>query len=103
MSYGTREIAWTPRTATDWATFMASRKEAARLWRDLVVRHRRLHHLGWTWPSKTRLQRWAKGQYSGLSARSVQQLIGEFCEAVDSCRQQCKQEFGVVRGTEKPL
>src|SRR5262249_14376613 len=32
-------------------------------------------------------QRWAKGRYPGISAQSTQQLIGEFCEAVDSCRQ----------------
>ena len=36
---------------------------------------------------KARWQRWAKGRYPGLSAQSTQQLIGEFCEAVDSCRQ----------------
>jgi putative transposase len=87
MSYRTIEIAWTPRTPMEWATFTASRKEAARLWRDLVVRHHRLRRLGWTWPSKARWQRWAKGRYPGLSAQSTQQIIGEFCEAVDSCRQ----------------
>ncbi|HKV83021.1 MAG TPA: transposase [Ktedonobacterales bacterium] len=87
MSYRTIEIAWTPRTATEWATFTASRKEAARLWSDLVVRHHRLRRLAWTWPSKARWQRWAKGRYPGLSAQSAQQIIGEFCDAVDSCRQ----------------
>jgi putative transposase len=87
MSYRTIEIAWTPRTTTEWRTFTASRQEAARLWSDLVVRHHRLRRLGWKWPSKARWQRWAKGRYPGLSAQSVQQLIGEFCEAVDSCRQ----------------
>jgi putative transposase len=68
-------------------TFTASRQEAARLWGDLVARHHRLRRLNWRWPSKARWQRWAKGRYSGLSAQSVQQLIGELCEAVDSCRQ----------------
>jgi putative transposase len=53
----------------------------------LVVRHHRIRRLGWTWPSKARWQRWAKGRYLGISAQSTQQLIGEFCEAVDSCRQ----------------
>jgi putative transposase len=52
-----------------------------------VRRHHRLRRLNWTWPSKARWQRWAKGRYPGLSAQSAQQLIGEFCEAVDSCRQ----------------
>ncbi len=91
MSYRTIEIAWRPRTTTDWATFTASRKEAARLWGDLVVRHQRIRRLGWRWPSKARWQRWAKGQYPCLSAQSIQQIIGEFCEAVESCRQLRKQ------------
>jgi putative transposase len=63
---------------------------AARLWNDLVRRHRRIRRLGWAWPSKARWQRWAKGRHPGLSAPSApsaQQLIGECCEAVDSCRQ----------------
>jgi transposase len=87
MSYRAIEIAWTPRTTSEWATFTASRKEAARLWSDLVMRHHRVRRLGWKWPSKARWQRWAKGRYPGISAQSAQQLIGEFCEAVDSCRQ----------------
>jgi putative transposase len=87
MSYRTIEIAWTPRTTTEWATFTASRKEAARLWSDLVARHHRIRRLGWRWPSKARWQRWAKGRYPSISAQSTQQFIGEFCEAVDSCRQ----------------
>jgi putative transposase len=87
MGYRTIELAWTPRATTEWATFTASRKEAARLWGDLVVRHHRIRRLGWKWPSKARWQRWAKGRYPGISAQSAQQLIGEFCEAVDSCRQ----------------
>ncbi len=87
MSYRTIEVVWTPRTRTAWATFTASRKEAARLWGDLVVHHHRIRRLNWRWPSKARWQQWAKGRYPGLSAQSVQQMIGEFCEAVDSCRQ----------------
>jgi hypothetical protein len=87
MSYRTIELAWIPRTTTEWATFGASRREAARLWNALVLRHHRFRRLGWTWPSKARWERWAKGRYPGLSAQSAQQLIGEFCEAVNSCRQ----------------
>ena len=87
MGYRAIEVAWLPHTATEWATFTASRKEAARLWGDLVVRHHRLRCLGWRWPTRVRWQRWAKGRYPALSAQSTQQLIGEFCEAVDSCRQ----------------
>src|SRR6266852_7248831 len=86
MSYRTVEIAWTPRTKTEWATFTGSRQEAARLWNALVVRHHRIRCLGWKWPSKARWQRWAKERHPGLSAQSAQQLIAEFCAAVDSCR-----------------
>jgi putative transposase len=39
------------------------------------------------WPSKARWQKWAKGRYPGLHSQSVQQIIGEFCEAVQSARQ----------------
>ena len=77
---------WISRTTTDWATFSASRQEAARLWNNMVRRHHRIRRLGWRWPSRIRWQRWAKGRYPGLSAQSAQQIIGEFCEAVDSCR-----------------
>jgi putative transposase len=90
MSYRTIEIAWRPYTLAAWTTFTASRQEAARLWNDLVRRHHRLRRLNWTWPSKARWQRWAiipKRRYPGLSAQGVQQIIGEFCEAVESCRQ----------------
>jgi putative transposase len=63
------------------------------LWNDLVVRHHRIRRLAWRWPSKARWQRWAirpQGRSPGISAQraqSAQQIIGEFCEAVDSCRQ----------------
>src|SRR6516164_11862125 len=90
MSYRTVELMWRPRTTTAWTIFTTSRQEAARLWNDLVRRHHRIRRLGWTWPSKARWQRWAirpKGRYAGLSAQSVQQIIGEFGEAVDSCPQ----------------
>src|SRR5262249_7886565 len=87
MRYRTIEVAWMPRTTPEWATFSADRKEAARLWNDLVARHHRIRRLAWKWPSKARRQEWAKGRYPGLSAQSPQQIIGEFCEAVDSCRQ----------------
>jgi putative transposase len=87
VSYRTIEIAWKPRSTSDWATYAASRREAARLWADLVERHLRIRRRNLTWPSKARWQRWAKRRYSGLSAQSAQQIIGEFCEAVNSARQ----------------
>ncbi len=87
MSYRTIEIHWMPRTASEWRTFGAACKEAARLWGDLVERHRRVRRRRLQWPSKGRWQQWAKGRYAGLSAQSTQQIIGEFCEAVHSTRQ----------------
>jgi putative transposase len=90
MAYRTIEIDWVPRSRTQWATFGAARREAARLWGDLVERHHRIRRLNWRWPSKARWQRWAKGRYPGLSAQAVQQVIGEFCEAVNATRQMRK-------------
>ena len=87
MKYRTVAIHWLPHTPAEWRTFTASRKEAARLWGDLVARHHRVRRRRVTWPSKGRWERWARGKYPGLSAQSVQQLLGEFCEAVHSTRQ----------------
>jgi putative transposase len=85
--YRTLEIAWRPRTPTQWRIFTAARTEAARLWADLVSRHHRLRRLNWKWPSKERWEKWAKRKYPNLHSQSVQQIIGEFCEAVASTRQ----------------
>ena len=87
MSYRTVEIHWLPHTASEWHTFTASRKEAARLWGDLVDRHHRIRRRAMKWPSKARWERWGKGRYPELSAQSTQQIISEFCEAVNSARQ----------------
>lgn len=87
MAFRTVEIDWMPQSRAQWATFAAARREAARLWGDLVERNHRLRRLNWTWPSKARWQRWAKGRYPGLSAQAVQQIIAEFCEAVNATRQ----------------
>ena len=87
MAYRTIEIDWMPQSHAQWATFGAARREAARLWGDLVKRHHRLRRLNWHWPSKARWQSWARGRYPGLSAQATQQIIGEFCEAVNATRQ----------------
>jgi putative transposase len=86
MGYRTIEVSWFPRSRSGWATFTAARLESARLWGDLVERHFRIRRLNWKWPSKARWQRWAKRKYPNLSAQSAQQVIGEFCEAVESAR-----------------
>jgi putative transposase len=86
MAYRTVDVSWVPRSRRAWATFTAARKESARLWSDMVERHHRIRRLHWTWPSKARWQRWAKRKYPHLSAQSAQQVIGEFCEAVESSR-----------------
>ena len=39
------------------------------------------------WPGKARWEKWAKRKYPNLHSQSVQQIVAEFCEAVDSCRQ----------------
>ena len=78
------EIAWLPRSAEQWLTFTASRQEAAQLWADLVERHRRIRRWRFKWPSEARWNEWAKGRYPLLLAQSVQQIIGEFLEAIQS-------------------
>jgi hypothetical protein len=87
MGHRTVEIAWMPHTRTEWRTFTTLRAEAARLWRDLVVRHHHLRRLHWSWPSQARRQKWAKRKYSAWHSQTVQQIIGEFCEAVNATRQ----------------
>jgi putative transposase len=86
MAYRTVEIIWLPHISSEWRTFTAARKEAARLWSDLVARHHRLRRRNLKWPSKRRWEQWVRGKYPGLSAQSAQQIIGEFCEAVASAR-----------------
>lgn len=87
MSYRAIEIAWMPKSSKQWKTFTASRKEAARLWNDMVKRHHRIRCLRWIWPTKARWERWAKRKYPNLSAQSVQQTIADFLEAVKATRQ----------------
>src|SRR5438876_11372648 len=86
MVYRTVEVSWLPRSRSGWAIFTASRLESARLWGDLVERHYRIRRLNWTWPSKSRWEKWAKGRYPALHSQTVQQLIADFCEAVNSAR-----------------
>jgi putative transposase len=87
VSYRALEISWKPRSPSGWATYAVARREAARLWNDLVERHHRLRRRNLHWPSQARWQRWAKRRYPGLSAQSTQQIIREFCEAIHSARQ----------------
>jgi len=86
MSHRTVTICWRPHSQVQWEVFNAARREAARLWSDLVERHFRIRKANFKWPSKSRWQKWAKGRYPNLHSQSVQQIIGEFCEAVASTR-----------------
>jgi putative transposase len=78
------EIHWLPSSQSQWETFTASRKEAGRLWNDLTVRHKIIRRLRWKWPSKSRWEKWAARRYPLLHSQSVQQIVGEFLEAVRS-------------------
>jgi putative transposase len=86
MTYRTVEFRWLPKTQSEWQTFTSARKEAARLWNDLVKRHARLRRLNWRWPTTARWQKWAKGRYLLLHSQSVQQIIDEFVEATNATR-----------------
>jgi putative transposase len=90
------EISYRPRSRSAWQTHTAARREAARLWSDLAQRHFRIRRRNLTWPSKARWQRWVKRRYPGLSAQSAQQIVAEFCEAVQSARQ-LRKHGGVAR------
>jgi len=61
--------------------------EAGKLWSDLVERHHKARVANTKWPSKADLQKELKGQYPNLHSQSIQQLIADFCEAVESARQ----------------
>jgi len=52
-----------------------------------VKLHHRIRSRNWPWPTKQRLQQWAKGKFPNLHSQSVQQIIADFCEAVHSARQ----------------
>jgi hypothetical protein len=54
MDYRTIDIHWRPHNQAQWGAFVLSRKEAARLWADLVERHHRIRRLRWRWSSKAR-------------------------------------------------
>jgi putative transposase len=97
MAYRTIEVKWQPKSKSEWQTFTLARTEAARLWSDLVERHFRIRRLNWKWPSKGRWQKWARRKYPHLSAQSVQQIIGEFCEAVWAARQLRKNGFSEAK------
>ncbi len=86
VDHRTVEIAWTPGTPTEWATFTTSRLEAARLWGDLVERHHRLRRLCWSWPSKSRWETWVKRRYPSLHSQTAQILVADFLEAVAGIR-----------------
>ena len=57
------------------------------MWNDLVIRHLRIRRLNWKWPSKSRWEQWGARRYPHLHSQSVQQIIGEFLEAVNATRQ----------------
>lgn len=87
MSYRTITVQWLPQSQRQWDTFTASRLEAGGLWTRLVKLHHRIRSHNGVWPSKQRLQAWAKGKFPALHSQSVQQIIADFCEAVQSARQ----------------
>jgi hypothetical protein len=87
MAYRTVTFNWLPRSNQGWNTYTSARKEAARLWNDMVRRHARIRRMGWKFPSKRRWEIWAKRRYPRLHSQSVQQMVAEFDEALTSARQ----------------
>jgi putative transposase len=89
--YRTVKIDFRPRSQAQWATFTAARKEAARLWNDLLERHFRIRRARKRWPTYERWAQWAKGRYPHLHSQAVQQIIKEFLEAVKATTELRKQ------------
>jgi predicted RNA-binding Zn-ribbon protein involved in translation (DUF1610 family)/ElaB/YqjD/DUF883 family membrane-anchored ribosome-binding protein len=87
MAYRTVSFNWLPRSHKQWDTYTSARKEAARLWNDLVLRHARIRRMGWKFPPKRRWEIWAKRRYRLLHSQSVQQIVAEFDQAVRSTMQ----------------
>ena len=87
MAYRTVTFNWLPRSNKGWNTYTIARKEAARLWNDMVLRHARIRRMGWRFPTRRRWEIWAKRRYPLLHSQSVQQTIAEFDEALRSTRQ----------------
>lgn len=86
MSYRTIKIAWTPQSRRSWEIFTAVRMEAGKLWSDMVEKHHAIRCANEKWASKAQLQKEAKGLYPNMHSQSVQQIIADFCEAVESAR-----------------
>lgn len=87
MAYRTVSFNWLPRSHTQWNTYTNARKEAARLWNDMMLRHARIRRMGWKFPTKRRWEIWAKRRYPLLHSQSVQQIVAEFDEALRSASQ----------------
>lgn len=87
MAHRVVEIEFRPTSKQQWDIHGSVRREAARLWVRLTKLHAFVRRRRWKWPSKSQLERWAKGKFAGLHSQSVQQTVAEFFEAVDSTRQ----------------
>lgn len=92
------EVSWLPRSPVQWATFTAARRACGDLWSAMVAIHKRIRRLNWEWPSVSRWERWAKGKFPGISAKSVQQTVAEFCECLSATT--AKRKAQKTRGEE---
>jgi putative transposase len=82
--YRSFDINYFPSSKKNWVTFNSIRKETTKLWNDLVKRHHRIRRLHLKWPNHNRWCKWAKGKYPELNAQSVQLIVQEFVEALNS-------------------
>lgn len=83
-------ICWLPREPAEWETFSNSRREAAELWNRMARIHAFCRARRWPWPGKKSFRRWAqvsrKRLFPDLNSQSIQEIIDEFLEAVESAR-----------------
>lgn len=83
-------IHFTPRSAREWHLHGMVRGEAAHLWARMTRLHARIRRANGKWPSEKAWRDWAKRKFPRLHSQSIQEVIGEFLEAVNSCRAQRK-------------
>ena len=81
------EFHFKPKSKNQWMIHGSARAEAARLWNRLVRIHGFCRKRHWPWPTRNQFEAWSKGKFPRLHSQSVQHIIIEFLEAVNSARQ----------------
>lgn len=85
----TIKIKWLPKSTKEWKIFDSTRKEAARLWNDLIDYHKHIRDTipdEFWWPNNYDLQKWCKKKYKNLYSQSVNEICNQFYRSIKSCQ-----------------